>query len=65
MNMPILHPPLENRQFARRLDAMAIERSLWIAQWTAERAGFLDLAADILDVLIKAVERRCEIEASA
>ena len=44
---------------------MAVERALWLAQVTAERAGFSDIAVEILDLLIKAVELRCHIQATS
>ena len=65
MNTGILHPELADPQAERELDAMVIERALWMAQLTAERAGFGDMAAAILDVLIKAVELRCQIQATS
>ena len=58
-----LHPVADNPQAERELDALTVERVLWIAQLTAERAGFRDLASEILDVLIKAVEHRTNIQA--
>ena len=65
MNTRILHPTSADPQAERALDAMAVERALWLAQWTAERAGFRDLASAILDVLIKAVELRCQIRGTS
>ena len=65
MNTRILHPTSADPQAERELDAMAVERALWLAQWTAERAGFSDIAVEILDLLIKAVELRCHIQATS
>ena len=65
MSSRTLHPELADPQAERELDAMVIERALWMAQLTAERAGFGDMAAAILDVLIKAVELRCHIQATS
>ena len=65
MNTRILHPESDDPQAARELDAMAVERALWLAQVTAERAGFRDLASAILDVFIKAVELHGEIQATS
>lgn len=62
MNNLILPPQYEPAQIDRELDAMAVERALWIAQWSAERAGFGDLAAEIFGVLAKAAELRHQIE---
>ena len=63
MSTRVLHPVADNPQAERELDAMTVERALRIAQLTAERAGFRDLASEILDVLIKAVEHRTNIQA--
>ena len=63
MTSRILHPVADDPQAERELDALSVERALWIAHWTAERAGFRDLASDILDVLIKAVEHRINVQA--
>jgi hypothetical protein len=65
MSTRILHPQLDDPQGARELDALALERTLWLAQLTAERAGFRDIAAEILDVLVKAVKLRGEIQAAS
>ena len=65
MNTRSLHPVSDDPQAERELDAMAVERALWLAQWTAERAGFRDLASAILDVLITAVELRSEIQVTS
>ena len=64
MNTRILHPVSDNPQAARERDAMTVEQALWMAQRTAERTGFLDLASEILDVLIMA-ERRGHIQATS
>lgn len=65
MNSRILHPESDDPQAERELDALAVERALWLAQVTAERAGFGGIAAEIFDVLVKAVELRCEIRATS
>lgn len=65
MKTRLLHPQPEDPQVAREIDAIVVERSLWIAQLTAERAGFRDLASDILDVLIKAFELRVHIRVTS
>ena len=63
MKTRLLHPQPEDPQVAREIDAIVVERSLWIAQLTAERAGFRDLASEILDVLIKVVDLRSNVQA--
>jgi hypothetical protein len=57
-------PPLssERDRISRELDARSLTHALWLAQWSAQRLGWLDISAGIEHLWTESDGRQREME---